>query len=262
MTRPSTQTFIRGLEKLDYSRSVGEKFRDLMEMAYCAHAKLMAPDTERANELEARYMGIVNRYQDKDTVRAYPELLKIAWDAVEEGGCDFLGQVSSELSVLDERHGQFFTPYEVSSFLAQIGLDGLESVIEEKGYFTLSEPACGAGGMVLAAADVLQRLGYEPSLHMLVQAVDVSPLAYYMAYLQLTWRGVAAAVIRGNTLSMEHFEGAWTIGAKRFHQRHGHLFNEPTPEQHIPQTVYATPELEAVPEYEEFDFEPVQMALF
>ena len=259
MSRKSVDEFIKAINKLDRERSVNEMFRDLMELGYCAFAKLMAAP-ERAEQLEERYMSIVERYENKDTIRAYPDLLGIAWDAVKEGGIDFLGQVSSELSVLDERNGQFFTPYEVSMFLAQIGLDGLERVIEERGYFTLSEPACGAGGMVLAAADILERMGYNPSLHMLVQAVDVSPLAYYMAYLQLTWRGVSAAVIRGNTLSMEHFEGAWTISAKRFHQTHGHLFDAPEQEQIVEQ-VYIKPEPEAAPEYD-FEFEPIQMALF
>lgn len=221
----AAKAFIKGLEKLDRSRSISEKFRDLMELGYCAFAK-PAASPDRAEQLEARYMAIVNRYADKDTIRAYPDLLGLAWETVAAGGNDFLGQVSGELSVLDARNGQFFTPYAVSRFMAEIGLDGLERVIEEKGYFTLSEPACGAGGMVLAAADKLERMGYNPAIHMLVQAVDVSPLAYYMAYLQMTWRGIAGSVIRGNTLSMEVFESAWTLSTFAFQQYHGQRFED------------------------------------
>jgi type I restriction-modification system DNA methylase subunit len=254
------EDFIRGLNKLDRSRSVSETFRDMMEMAYCAHAKLMAPTDERANELEARYMGIVNRYQNKDTIRAFPELLNIAWETVAAGGVDFLGEVSSELAVLDARNGQFFTPYAVSRMLAEMGLNGLERVIEEKGYFTLSEPACGAGGMVLAAADMVERMGYNYALTMLVEAVDVSPLAYYMTYLQLTWRGVTAHVVRGNTLSMERFESAWTITARWFKDVHGHLFDRPEAAQPTPQP--AVVDVEQVEPEPEFYGEPIQMALF
>lgn len=219
--------FIKGLNKLDRSFSPGEMFRDMMEMGYCAWAKLMAPTPERAEELEARYMQIVGRYPNKDTVRAFKPLLDIAQTAVEGGGIDFLGQVSGELEVLNPGAGQFFTPYEVSKLLAQINLFDVGQIIAEQGYITVSEPAAGSGGIVLAVADELTRLGFQPWFHMLVEAVDVSALAFYMCYLQLTWRGVPAGVIRGNSLSLETFESAWTIHAHWFKMRHGHLFDRP-----------------------------------
>jgi hypothetical protein len=102
--------FIKRLTKLDPSRSVYDKFRDLCELAYCSLAKRTAPNPERAEELEARYMSIVNRYQNKDTIRAYPELVGIGWNAVLDGGIDFLGTVAGQLEILDARNGQFFTP--------------------------------------------------------------------------------------------------------------------------------------------------------
>lgn len=253
MSHEPVKEFIKSLEKLDRSRSIGETFRDMMEMAYCAHAKLMAPTDERADELEARYMGLVDRFQNKDTVRAFPDLIGLAWDTVAAGGCDFLGQVSSEISVLDTRNGQFFTPYDVSRLLVEMSIDGLERVIEEKGYFTLSEPACGAGGIVLAAADKVERMGYNYALSMLVEAVDVSPLAYYMTYLQLTWRGVTAHVVRGNTLSMEVFESAWTITARWFKSVHGHLFDEPN------QPTESQEQIGIEPEYQD---RSIQFSLF
>lgn len=216
----AVKAFINGLEKLDRSRSIGEKFRDLMELGYCAFAK-RAASGNRADQLEARYMSIVNRYSDKDTIRAYPELIALAWETVASGRNDFLGHVSGQIAVLDARNGQFFTPYAVSRLMAELTVDGVDHIIQQRGYITVSEPACGAGGMVLAVADKLEHMGYNPTLHMLVQAIDVSALAYYMAYLQLTWRGLAAAVIRGNTLSLEVFESAWTIGAAAFFDHHG-----------------------------------------
>lgn len=264
MSHDPVKEFIKGLEKLDRSRSIGETFRDMMEMAYCAHAKLMAPTDERAEELEARYMGLVDRFQNKDTVRAFPDLIGLAWDTVAAGGIDFLGQVSSEISVLDTRNGQFFTPYEVSRLIAEMTLFDMNRVIEEKGYIRVSEPACGAGGMVLAAADMLERMGYNYALTMLVEAVDVSPLAYYMTYLQLTWRGVTAHVVRGNTLSMEVFESAWTITTRWFKSVHGHLFDRPEevePTQQ-PATVATTETVEQIEPEPDYLDEPIQMALF
>lgn len=220
---PETKEFIKKLNSLDHSLSVREKFRDLMEMGYCAYAKLTALTQERADELEARYMRIVGHYQDKDTVRAYPELLEMVQSAVEGGGVDFLGSVAGQLNVLDDDKGQIFTPYSVSKLMAHMNLHDMGAFIEQQGYFTFCEPACGAGSLVLAAADVVQEMGYNPTLHMLVQATDISAIAYYMAYLQLTFRGISAGVIRGDTIRLEQFESAWTVPAMMFKMRHGHL---------------------------------------
>jgi len=224
----AVQQFIKKLEKLDHSRSSREKFRDLVTLAYCAHAKLTAPTQERADSLEARYMRIVNSYQDKDTIRAYPELLALAMMQIGDFCYDFLGMVSSEIGALSNEMGQFFTPWEVSYMMARMQLSDVAPMIESEGYIRVGEPAAGAGGMVLAAAQVLMEQGFDPSLHMLVHAVDLSEIAFQMCYLQLNWAGVAAYVEHGNSLSLESFEGAWTIGALKFHEHHGHLsFQKP-----------------------------------
>lgn len=227
MQRESINAFIKGLNALDRSFSPGEMFRDMMEMGYCAWSKPMAPTQERKDELEARYMQIVGRYPNKDTIRAFKPLLDIAQSAVEEGGIDFLGQVSGELEILNPGAGQFFTPYEVSKLLAQINMYGVGDLIAEKGYITVCEPASGSGGMILAVADELTRQGFQPWYHMLVEATDISALAFYMCYLQLTWRAIPAGVIRGNSLSLQTFESAWTMPAYLFKMRHGHLFDRP-----------------------------------
>ena len=90
-------------------------------MGYCALAKLAA-GPERAGQLEARYMQIVNTYRDKDTVRAYPELLAIAAQAIAQGGCDFFGEVATSMELLNAKLGQFFTPYDVSRMIAEMSL--------------------------------------------------------------------------------------------------------------------------------------------
>ena len=81
--------------------------------------------------------------------------------------------------------------------------------------------------MVLAAADTLQQQGFDPSLHMLVNAVDLSPLCYHMTFLQLSLRGIPALVEHANSLSLERFERAWTPATLPFYGRHGKLFPAP-----------------------------------
>jgi hypothetical protein len=215
--------FIKRLTALDREKSPYDKFRDFCEMGFCAYAKITAPTPERAQELEDRYIQIVGTYRDKDTVRAYPELLALAANAVRQG-CDFLGNVATELEVLNARIGQFFTPYDVARMMAMMSLQDGEALIRDNGFLTLQEPASGAGGMVLASADVLQQQGFDPGLHMLVNAIDLSPLCFHMTFLQLTLCGIPALVEHGNTLSGERFVRAWTPATTAFYLHHGRLF--------------------------------------
>lgn len=234
LTPDPVKDFIKKLETIDRSRRISEKFRDLMELGYCAFAKLTATTPERADVLEARYMDIVHRYEDKDAIRAYPELIGIAWNAVKDGRCDFLGTVSSQLEILDARQGQFFTPYTVAQMMARITLNGMDAIIARDGYITVHEPASGAGGMLLAYADALQEAGYDPGQHLLVNAVDVSAMCYHMCYLQLTWRGIPGLVERKNTLTLEQWESAFTPPTAAFIEQHGRLFNKPPVPTQVP----------------------------
>lgn len=232
MTPDPVASFIKRMEKLDREKNSYDLFRDLCEMAYCAHAKLTA-GTERGDQLEARYMQLVGTYRNKDTVRAFPELLAIAWETIEHGGCDFLGSVASQMEVLNARIGQFFTPYTVSRMIAEMSLQDVAPIIEANGFVTISEPACGAGGMVLAAADVLQKQGLDIGTQMLVNAVDISPLCFHMTYLQASLRGIPAQVELGDTLRNTRIESAWTPSTLPFYAKHGKLFpvREAPPEQ-------------------------------
>ena len=223
--RDCVKAFIKRITALDHEKSPYDTFRDFCEMAFCAYAKTTASSPERAQELEDRYMQIVGTYRNKDTVRAYPELLGLAANAIRQG-CDFLGSVATEMEVLNAQIGQFFTPYEVTRMMAMMSLEDAAALIGQNGFLTLQEPASGAGGMVLATAQTLQDNGFDPGLHMLVNAIDVSPLCFHMTYLQLSLRGIPALVEHGNTLTGERFARAWTPATTAFYLHHGRLFPE------------------------------------
>lgn len=185
-------------------------------------------DQAGADALEARYMQIVNSYKEKDYIRTvWLQLRELGETVMEQGGCDFLGVIAGELNALDAGQGQFFTPFAVSRMMAEIQLHDMPAYVAKHGYFTLGEPAAGSGGMVIAAADVLQGLGCNPMFDMLVETWDINHLAYWMCFLQLTWRGITARCVRGNSLSQQEFESAWTPMIFLFHARHGSLFNRP-----------------------------------
>ena len=219
--------FIKILEGIDRSKSRQENFRNFLEMAYCAIAKKTQTGEKKANALEGRYMEIVGTYSDKDDVRKMPELLTLATLAISEGGCDFLGEIAGEIEALDKQNGQFFTPYHVSKLMAQIQMPDIASWIDDKGFFSLSDPAAGAGCMILAAADMVEEQGYDLMETMSVQVIELNRTTYHMLYIQLSLRGVAAEVIHGNSLTLETYETAHTPAALYFLGKHGRLFDRP-----------------------------------
>jgi len=158
-------------------------------------------------------------------VRAMPELLGITALAMQDGGCDFLGQVVVELELPNQHMGQFFTPYDVSRMIAELTLDTVEEIIAEQGFVTVLEPACGAGGMIIAAADVIEQKGFDIGRQLYVDGTDISPLCFRMSYLQASLRGIPATIRRGNTLSGEIFEAALTPAFFGFYATHKAAFD-------------------------------------
>src|ERR1700722_18287157 len=152
-------------------------------MAVCAIPKKTLPPGPAADALEDQYMAVVKRNAPED-VRKIPELLATTALAVQEGGCDFLGQVVADLELITGHMGQFFTPYALSRTIAEMTLDTVDEIIAEQGFVTVQEPACGAGGMIIAAADAIERKSFDIGRQLYVDGTDISPMCFRMSYLQ------------------------------------------------------------------------------
>jgi hypothetical protein len=202
--------FIKAFDRLAHHRERHDVLTDFLEMAVCAIRKKTLPPGPAADALE---------------VRAMPELLGIATLAVQEGGCDFLGQVVVELELSNEHMGQFFTPYDVSRMMAEMILADAGEVMKERGFITLMEPASGAGGMIIAAADVIEKQGFDIGRQLYLDATDISPMCFKMTYLQVSLRGIPATIRRGNTLSLEMFDRAVTPAFLPFYLTHREAFD-------------------------------------
>ncbi len=151
---------------------------------------------------EQKYLNIISGYQKPD-VNRLARLLAHVVNGLEAGPCDFLGKVFMQLEMGDKYRAQFFTPWSVASMMAQLQLGDVKAVFEDKPFITLSEPACGAGCMVLAFAEVLIKAGYPPHRYLWVSVTDIDPLAAGMAYIQLSLCGIAGEVVIGNVLADE-----------------------------------------------------------
>lgn len=203
-------------------------FQDFVDMCYCALAQ-RAPGCrpERTAELEAEYMRTIKPYAEREERHRFPQMMAETGRLLNGGGHDALGEAAGEIEALNPHMGQFFTPYEVSRMMAEATLTDAPRIVEEQGYITIMEPACGAGGMVVAAADALAGHGVDLAKDVLVHAQDLDHRCHRMTYVQMCLRGVSGWAGHGNSLSLEVFGGDWTHATREFYDKHGHLFEGP-----------------------------------
>ncbi len=222
--------FLKMFNGIRYTRDRHTLFDDFLTLAFCALAKGQALSNEKAEELEARYMAVVARYKDNDLdiIRnVFPKLMGMIQLALMPGSqTDFLGELYHELELHNKNLGQFFTPFHLSQLCARFSIQEfiLRLKSGEKKWFTMSEPAAGAGGMILAAAHEIEAVGIDFSKALWVEAIDLSDMAFKMCYIQLSMRGVAGVVRRGNSLSREMFESHYTPMGLAFLARNGDPF--------------------------------------
>jgi hypothetical protein len=172
-------------------------FRDFVTMSAIALANAVQKREDREDE----YLRLIATYERGDQL-AFPKLLGCLVKALEYGPRDVLGSLYMDLELGSKDRGQFFTPFHVSEMMAEI-VHGEELKSIEKPFITLSEPACGAGGMVLAFVKVMLKYGHNPAERLWVQCIDVDRLAALMCFVQLTLWNVPAEVLVGNALSLE-----------------------------------------------------------
>lgn len=161
------------------------------------------------DEREERYLQIAGRYTADDMTR-FAEALAGVTNELSVEPSDVLGRLFMVLELGSSGMGQFFTPYHVSLLMAEMQAPEMVAHCREHEFVTLNEPTCGAGGMVIAVAESLQKAGinYQQQLH--VTAQDLSATAVHMTYIQLSLLGIPAVVVHGNTLTVEQFDARYT----------------------------------------------------
>ncbi|MCX7258096.1 MAG: N-6 DNA methylase, partial [Polaromonas sp.] len=72
---------------------------------------------------------------------------------------DVLGPLYMMLELENSNAGQFFTPPDIAELMARLTCNDELKALSEP-FVTVSEPACGAGGMVLAFVKVMLSYGH------------------------------------------------------------------------------------------------------
>lgn len=184
-------------------------FSDFCELAALAISN--GVDKRQYDVREARYLQVIGSYEP-DEVARFPQMLAVLVNWLSCDFADCLGELFMSLELGDHYKGQFFTPYHVSALMAGLTVGDVRDHVTRYGFVTVSEPASGAGGMLIAVAEAIrdQGLNYQQVMH--ATAVDVDLTAVHMTYIQLALLHVPAVVVHGNTLALtEH--GHWLTPA-------------------------------------------------
>ena len=167
---------------------------------------------------EAEYLQLVAAcHHPKETMNACAIGYAIIEDALTVDASDVLTPIFGEIAAASSL-GQFFTPWDLSLSTAQLTLQNAAELLDQareggRNYIACLEPACGVGGMILAANQVFRAAGIDPARHVHWTAIDVDWRAVCGCYLQTTLTGASAVVEHGNALSLETFSRMATLMA-------------------------------------------------
>lgn len=176
------KALVKLIQSFSHGHHLHSVFSDFVEL--CALAISNSVDRTQFEVREKRYLDIVGKYK-REEVDRFPEMLGLLTESLElrvqamgkagasgsamvSGGLtDVLGETYMMLELGNARAGQFFTPYHVSRLMAMMTIGDGGAAVREAGFMRLQEPACGAGGMVIAAAESLHDAGlnYQQAMH-------------------------------------------------------------------------------------------------
>ena len=175
--------------------------------------------SKERDSYEQRYLEIIKKYRKED-LDVFAEALSVfmGWiDKAMKGDIpfrDFAGEIYMESGTSNGHTAQFFTPYHVSHLMAECNFDKekvkAEIAADPDHVITIAEPTCGAGGLIVAAIQVLKDAGINYAWNAFVDCGDIDARCVHMTYLTLSLLGVPAVVRRGDALLLEYSETWYT----------------------------------------------------
>lgn len=202
--RSYEKEFISIFNQLAYKYSDWQIWNDFLIFSSVAFSNVVkTPDW---NKREEEYIMTAKKYEKEELTR-FSSLLALVTEALEENPeQDFLGELYMKLELNKHQKGQFFTPYHIARFMAETQMINVDKeIIEQKGYITVNDPACGSGVLLLAFANVSKKyINYQRDV--LFYAQDIDRTAALMCYIQLSLLGCPTIIIVGNSLLPEELQ--------------------------------------------------------
>ncbi len=189
------------MDRFAFRYSRWQVWNDFLSLSALSLANVM-PGPEKEGR-EERYRTIMDGYR-KEEQEIFPQMLGLVVMALEEEPeQDFLGSLYHCLDLQQEQKGQFFTPYHICEFMSELQFaeDRKAGQLGGRGYISVSDPACGAGAMLIAFANVARKHGINYQKNVLFVAQDIDRTAAMMCYIQLSLLGCPAVVAIGDSLA-------------------------------------------------------------
>jgi type I restriction-modification system DNA methylase subunit len=196
--------FINVLDKIKPSKHRHEIYSDWLILA---SATLYTWKKDKS--VEEEYLQIASQYTTNE-LEQHAQLLAITVEALEEKDQDFLGEVFTHGELTNSRSGQFFTPYHISYLMAEMSIG--EKELPKNRVLRISDPCCGAGGMLVATASVLKKQNINYQQDAIFYATDIDPRCARMTFIQMSLLAAPAVIICGNSLTFEVYWQRETIG--------------------------------------------------
>ena len=149
---------VRLMESIEGKYSKWEIWQDFIIMMAVSIANTF-PGPHRAQR-EKLYQDHAAKYQVKE-LDVFAQMAAEVVSALEHNPeQDVLGELFMLLGLSNEWKGQFFTPYNVCRTMAMMTFGpSLKDSLAEKGWFSVNDPACGAGATLIAMANECRRQG-------------------------------------------------------------------------------------------------------
>lgn len=196
----SQKNIIRLIEGLSGRYNRWDIWQDFIIMSATAIANTMGgPQVKAREEL---YRSHAERYSAKELEVFADMLFEVVAELERDPEQDFLGELFMALGLGNEWKGQFFTPYDVCRAMSAItsSPEVLAKDIQQRGWVSVNDPACGAGALLIAFANECRRQNINYQTSVLFVAQDIDLLAGCMCYIQLSLLGCPGYVVIDDSL--------------------------------------------------------------
>lgn len=197
--RGDSKEFLKVFKELCYSRSAWEVWADVITVMACSMANAVDKAEPRHSNREREYARCIKRLGG---VEKPAELFAILVEALERNpDQDFLGALYMNLELGNHWKGQFFTPYNICRFMAEITIGDCQAEIDKEGWISICDPCIGGGAMMIAAANAARRQNVNYQNHVLIVGQDIDRVVAMMAYIQISLLGCPGYIVVGNSLT-------------------------------------------------------------
>ena len=197
---PHQKEIVKLFSAFDGSKNRRKIFDDFLVMTACMLSNL--GDPVHYEEREKLYMQHADQYKKQELEIFGKMIAEIVAGMEDNPDQDFLGEMYMALDFGSSAAGQFFTPYCVCRCMAAISsnFEVLKAEIADRGFVGVTDPACGAGALLVAFANEALRQDINPQTQCLFVAQDIDMTVGCMCYIAMSFMGLAGYVVIGDTL--------------------------------------------------------------